>query len=376
MGRTIRSKVKAVRSLSAFLLVVLVSFQSHSQTAPTLKVTYSCSSVRLEKVIEHISKATGLYFVYSSDKISLNTPVTFSVKDQPVDQVLSLLGKQLNLSFKIHERHVAVTMNEVPLVHISNLPTQVKVIKDDNESIEDKSATIDLFANKNPEFFSLDSDHEKYLVQLPQDVNGILHPISTKYLSTPTNYLKSNWFMSVGSLVNDYSTGLEFQAGIQKFYAVYAPTWLRGDQFHGAYGAGSSFRLSDNFSLNTAYTFASWKQSQTIGNYFGNGPSYTMTSSIQHHQLKFMLQYSLNRKLSFRAGATFNQMNSVNQYKDNTVTGFLEMPYRHRPDYGKGPDNDFTTFRSTQVPPETTTRTFWVGWEASFSYKINFFRKP
>lgn len=379
MARTLLWKAKVAHSICAVLLIVLSGFHAKSQIAHTIKVTYSCKAVRLEKVIEHISEVTGLYFVYSSDKISLSTPVTLSVKDKPVDDVLSIIGSQINLSFKIHERHVAVKIVDAPIA--TAIARKIEIPKNVVEQIDaDKPTEVELLANRNPQFFSVQENKDRYLVQLHPSFNSnVVNRIPRQYLSSK-QYLKSNWFVVAGALVNDYSMGFEVQAGLRQAYLVFTPSWLRTDNYHGGLGIGSSFRLNDKFSVNPMYVYASLTQKQAYNNTFGGGPSYTVNSDIIHHQLKLMLQYSLTEKLNLRAGVIYNITSSINHYQyfhtseqGQYTYGVPQSTYYQEPPRysGLGPSH-----QTISQPTETVGANHWLGWEVSFSYKINFLRKP
>src|SRR6185369_10824618 len=100
------------------------------------------------------------------------------------------------------------------------------------------------------------------------------------------------------------STGIEMHAGIQKLYAVFSPSWMSNEKFHGAFGVGTELQFSKAFSLKTIYTYASLKESTTSGSANRNlsEPSYKVNTSVSHHQVKLMLQYVVNKNASFRAG--------------------------------------------------------------------------
>ncbi len=76
----------------------------------TQKVTLSESNASLEKVIEKISKQTGYTFLYEPKLLEKSIPVTLSVKEATLEQVLSLCFKNQPLSYKIFD--LTIVINE------------------------------------------------------------------------------------------------------------------------------------------------------------------------------------------------------------------------------------------------------------------------
>lgn len=383
MGRIIRWKGTVVHSILA-LAFMTCCFPVVAQSLRNVRITYTCQSLSLEKVMEHLSDRTGLYFVYSSDKIAVGSPVTLRVKDKPLEEVLTDMGKQLNLSFKIHDRHIAITSNPVLMVALHVVP--LKKVQEPTAApkpIYTATTTVqpietsEFVTQRAVELPSLQEKNNKYMAPLRPYLDAArLKRVPLKYMKSAARKINSGWFVSGGTLINDYSLGFEVQAGFRSAYLVFSPAWMQGKQLHEAWGIGSSIPVSERLSINPVYTYASLKSSETVTPSITNSFAYQSTSTGYHHQLKLMLQYAVNRNINFRAGATFN----ISQ------TNFKYQPIDNRPVFTSNminsqPWEDHYNNHITMEPrtiksiPDVTTNRFWLGWEASVSYRINFLRK-
>lgn len=382
MVKNIRWKETVVRSIFA-LWFMTIGFQVMAQAIRNAKITYTCQSLSLEKVMEHLSERTGLYFVYSSDKIAANSLVTLCVKDKPVEEVLSDIGQQLNLSFKVYDRYI--TIKSSPVV-VSSLP--VVPLKKTSEPILSPQPVYTAAATSQPieisefvtqravEMPSLQDKNEKYIAPLRPYLDAArLKRVPLKYIKSAARKVNSGWFVSGGTLVNDYSLGLEVQAGFRSAYVVFSPTWMQGKQLHEAWGFGSSLPLSDKLALNPVYTYASLKTSEIITPSITNAFAYRSSSTGYHHQLKVMLQYALNKNIHFRAGASFNVSQSNFKCEPLDKPSFNTNMMNHKPGEDHVVNRPFVEPPIMKTIPDATVNRFWVGWEASVSYRINFFRK-
>src|SRR6478736_7428690 len=175
MARSIFWRDKGACNFVAVVLALLAAIHVNAQSIQLSKITYTCKSVNLETVINDLSKLTGVNFVYSSNKIAISTPVTFSVKDRSLNDVLALIGKQLNISFKIQDQHITVRSNGVPLsvplvapVSVSKIQLPIAI-----EANREMLATTKPFLPYNSEkmrraiaFSPNNDDASKYLVKL------------------------------------------------------------------------------------------------------------------------------------------------------------------------------------------------------------------
>lgn len=381
-GRVVRN--------SAALIIVLVAFTwANAQSLRSKQITFCCSSSNFETIIEDLSKVTGVHFVYSSNKIQTSQPITIAVKNKPLGEVLDVLSKQMNLSFKIQEHYITVKPNGVQflsapieLVSLKKTiaPHQLKSSDQNSDKTERPLGKFVVEKMKSAtELPSNNEDITPYVAKLkPYFDPTFMKKVPIQYLKSTAKklHVDNNWFVTVGAVVNDYSAGMEVQAGLGHAYVVFSPTWLRDNQYHGALGLGTSLKFSNFFSFRPVYSYASMKETKMdhVNAVFVKSPSYQVNTTTNHHQLKLMLQYDVSKKMKFRIGPTFNQSRSASNFQQlETIYHRTAPPQYNSQSYdgGSGPRSVFYS-PAAQSPNEVISNKFWVGWEASFSFRINF----
>ena len=99
-------KLVLIMNLTAILL--LCGSLTLSAAGFSQKVTLSAKEVKLEKVFKEIKKQTGYGFLYTFELLDKAKPVTLSVKDAELEDVLALVFDQQPLTFNILEKTVVV----------------------------------------------------------------------------------------------------------------------------------------------------------------------------------------------------------------------------------------------------------------------------
>ena len=99
-------KLLLIMNLTAILL--LCGSLTLSAAGFSQKVTLSAKEVKLEKVFKEIKKQTGYGFLYTFELLDKAKPVTLSVKDAELEDVLALVFDQQPLTFNILEKTVVV----------------------------------------------------------------------------------------------------------------------------------------------------------------------------------------------------------------------------------------------------------------------------
>jgi len=382
--------VKVVRN-SAVLVVVMAAISlANAQSFQSKRITFCCKSSDFEKIIEDLSKAAGVHFVYSSNKIQTSRQITLAIKNKPLSEVLDAISNQLNVSFKIQENYVTVKPRGGQYQAASNELTSLKknftpppAQTPDQEFAGAEKPLGKLVVEKMSNATALpsnDGDITPYVTKLkPYFDPAFLKKVPIKYLKSTAKKLDidHHWFISAGALVNDYSGGMEIQAGHRFAYVVFSPTWLRDDQYHGGLGIGTSLQLYKVFSLRPVYTYASMKETKIdhSNSMFANSPGYQIKTSTDHHQFKLMLQYDISKNFKLRAGPTFNQSRTNTSYEATELSYRTSGP-QYNPQYippntGTGAHLVIRNNIGPTPAPVTLTK-FWVGWEASLSYRINF----
>lgn len=384
MARSLFSTVKGVLKISLIAIAAFSGFHAGAQSLLATPVTYSSKSVKLDKVIDDLSRMTGIYFVYSSNKIVANQPVSLTVTGQPLLEVLDLIGKQLNLSFKSEGRHVVIkSLPPVskPVAHTSKLRSDDIILATTAEQYVVPQRKYEIPPQIQPAVpatSNLSSPNEylqKSIIRLQSYFDSTtLSNVPVQYVRRINrHFLNRGWFISVGPVFNDYSSGFELQAGLPHMFAIYAPTWISMEKFHGAYGIGSSVQISEKFSFNPSYLFARVKESETF-NYYGV-PPFREDVTMDHHQVKFMLQYNHVKVISLRAGVTLNASKSTYDYQIAEKVFFISRGMRLTDIGLPGKTVEYNPVNvGTSIPSREASR-LWIGWEVSLSYRINFLKK-
>jgi hypothetical protein len=195
------------------------------------------------------------------------------------------------------------------------------------------------------------------------------------------------WFVSGGIRLSQYSGGAEFRAGIRSLYVVFSPGVIKGGRYHGAYGLGTSLLLKNNLSFNPMYTYFVLNQKADFSKALNgvNGETllsqYDLAFTAKHHQIKLLFQYSFSNNLSIHFGPVFNSLRTTYHLPQQIILNEVADPSTKlvgaRTDVGYGTsissDARFIK-RIGQYPPQTMR--LWLNWEASLSYKLNFFKRP
>ncbi|NMH27538.1 TonB-dependent receptor [Flavobacterium silvaticum] len=103
-----------VKLTTLLLLTCMFNLQA-STYAQKNRVTLNVNNVAIEKVIERIQQTTDFRFIYNVNDIDLARTVSISVKEKPVDFVLSQLFSGTGTSFKISDNQIILKKIDVPV---------------------------------------------------------------------------------------------------------------------------------------------------------------------------------------------------------------------------------------------------------------------
>jgi hypothetical protein len=355
--------------------------------ALTKKISLSYQDKRFHDVVEDLERVTGLHFIYSSNKIEVNGRVTLSAYHHTLDDVLTQLGKQMHLVFKVQGKYVVIkTLAAVPA--ISKLVSTAPASAQSSEPAADFSYPPSLIAN--PSFDTRDvSAATLSYPQVKKDLqtlqvyfdSGVLQKIPSHYIRKIGQRHRLGWFASGGLMMNDYSVGAVFQVGMRSLYFVTSSSWMSDSKYHGAYGLGSSIKLARNFSVNPAITFSPMRETSThTTNFYGHKIDENVRVKAGQWQMKWMVQYALGRHINLNFGPTFNRLHTsltrsdVSLSKFTQVAGFIGDAQGFSA-YGREPSTQpmvTTVVVMDSHEKHYETLQYWVGWEASVSYRINF----
>jgi hypothetical protein len=380
MAKSLFLTEKVVLSI---LLVFFLSFHTAlSQITPRASITYNFRDTSLESVFEYLAGTSGYNFIYSSTRIDIARPVTLTIKGQSIEEVLVLIGKQANVSFRIQDRHVIVKAAPQTVVVKPDAVVKPPSTSDNHRpslrSIDSPLITSvskgipprSIISNTSVLQSKLDRRISELQALLGPSVPRNIPPIYINRINY--NNRSHGWFASIGAYMNDRSTGLEFQAGLRYLYAVVQPRWSVERGVYGVYGLGNSFRLMRDFSFNTMYMFSGYTTNERVYPYNSPAllaPEFQLTQTFRHHQVKLAMQYAMSNNVTFRFGPVLNYQTTLTDLYPVSVatsyeTGFV---YRHADSQAA------VVYQNGQYFAKRSRTTLsWLGWEGSIAYRLNF----
>jgi hypothetical protein len=410
MAQCLPWKAKDVRRLIPAVLFLFLCQTAHAQymrTSYASKITLTSTGVQFKTLIDKLSGITGLHFIYSSNKIETSRLVSLSVKDKPLEEVLVLLGQQLNVAFTKRDKYVIIkTIDTAPATLAT---TQSFSRRPEFDKIYSAPKYTPLIASTDG-IYTASTDAPEPVAGKPiaasgeyfrkhlEDLRVYFDTSSLKRL--PEYELKkvnlktrhSGWFISAGFMMNDFAAGAELQAGVRSLYAVYNPAWLRTGKYYGAFGFGTSIMLSRNIAFTPVYTYGTVKQDERIK---VNMPRRTIEGEAELmaklHQVRFTFQYAITRNFNVRVGPTVSYMKAKYSVDKSNVVVFrrsnisapvifpafaLKTAGGYTGAYPAVPTQFVTEInRASAQSAVVEHKKYMLGWEASFSYRLNFFKK-
>jgi hypothetical protein len=386
MAGTLQLRARDVCSVVMVLVLWVAGMSSvHAQSIATRKVSCAFNATRLDEVIRHLSLEAGVSFIYSSNKTNLNKVVTLSVENRSLEETLSLIGSQLGVEFKMQGRYVMIKQLADTKPIVQSAPGKVPVARVSQTGLHAHSS----------EFYARSNNHltgnqltSRQL--LPAFVERLLPPLEPSYTMASVNIIPlaearkisansghAGWFLSVGTVLNDFSSGFELQAGARRAYFVFTPSWMSSGRFHGGYGLGTSIDLGNNLSFTPVYSLGTSQHSSTTRWHNSRGINELREKEKTiHHMMKLMVQYAITPSFIVKLGPTINHSNTtLDTYQTTTL-----VQRRSVVTSGIGDGGEATVVVVDQIDAsnksallsEQHMRNAWLGWEASIAFKVNF----
>jgi TonB-linked SusC/RagA family outer membrane protein len=110
--------------LSCFLLALLCSVISLTADAQTQKVSLNLKNAKRAAAIQALQKQTSMEFFYNEDELNKFAPVTLSIKDKTITEVLNIILEGTGMKFSIEKNVVVVSL---PVTQIGNPTLKIKV---------------------------------------------------------------------------------------------------------------------------------------------------------------------------------------------------------------------------------------------------------
>jgi hypothetical protein len=393
---------RATVASSVLLLFCVAAMGQSSAVKSGNELTISFYNQPLEKVLDEITRKTGIGFVYSANNIDPNQLISFTAAQQPLDEILRSLGHQINLSFKWFDDHVVVKKIQTMSGPVSITDHVRKINKTGKQELEE---IADDFVNRfdslviqasaeydyqqeteSPPFsFSTLSTNDKVSTRYKLD-SVILSSLSLRHQNKNRAF---SFFTSFGLYVNDHTyTGLEIRAGTRSLHGIFNASITNNNLQRVGYGLGTFFSSSSNhwiFSLD--YNLSRLKKTNDVvidGSHFRILMKDAIELTSTHHQVKLQANVSLSPNVSLRFGPSINILNTRYNFSDQEISASTDLLI-FRPFRPPLTVDLYQYLRATNtiIPPYTIFNSYspdlylntklWVGIEAGFNYRINFY---
>ncbi|HEY9049119.1 MAG TPA: STN domain-containing protein [Ohtaekwangia sp.] len=367
---------------------------------PVKGITITCTNTPFHVLVDKLSAITGLHFIYSSNEIDVDRPVSISVKEAPLEKVLLLLGNQMNLTFRKRDRYVIIKVVTVnPAIATTSKPisrqkTELDKVTAYMPMVVDNASYTASISRKPVTETPVSATTDTYFTRHLEDFHIYFDSTSLRKLP-PREIRKINlksrhrsWYIAGGFMINDYAIGTELQAGLRSLYVVVNPSWLKRDgKYYGAYGLGTSLLLTRNFSFTPVYTYGTIREKRNFEvSTFHKTIENDIKLSSRHHQVKLMFQLAVTPNINIRFGPSIGYLKTKFSMRNTNVFVIDRTKVAGQPMDGGAPG--FKTSYSTAPAMHSimevvrtsennfTASKVMVGWETSITYRINFFRRP
>ena len=109
-----KSKLFRIMKTTVFILLVFVynSFAISSYSQAT-KLNIDLKDVTVKDVLTNIENQSEFYFMYEASKVDVNRRVSISVEGKVINEILDELFEDVNVSYRINNRQIALRTDEV-----------------------------------------------------------------------------------------------------------------------------------------------------------------------------------------------------------------------------------------------------------------------
>lgn len=384
MGGILHLRERDVCRVCMVLVLWMTGMSVYAQSVSARKVSCAFSETRLDEVIRHLSQEAGVSFIYSSNKTDLGSVVTLSVENRALEETLSIIGSQVNIEFRIQGRYVIIKPSEARIAPqniakqsiAGKVPVKARRTSDVVAFYPASSPTVSRL------WIPAFAERELPPAFEPAFTQTVVSPVTQlEARSVAARVPHAGWYFSVGPVINDHSSGLEFQAGIRSAYLVFTPAWMSSGRYRSAFGVGTSLSLGRNLALTPIYLLGESNGSTSTRWRTGQGiTELKLTEKTIHHQVKLLVQYAVAPSVMVKLGPTINQSTTTYDWYQTTSVIQRRSVISATPDPGgiggAGGnvvivDEIMSSSRPSFIS-EQRVRRAWIGWEASVAVKINF----
>lgn len=377
-------KEKVVLSIGLWMLLnsYVISAQSIPPNRTNTRITFSCQNIRLEEALQRLSLKAGVFFIYSSSWLEADKLVSIKATHQPLPEVLDMIGRSLQLTFRYKGKYVIVKRNE-PQKKI-----QWQVSQPEKQEVVIASADLSgtLPAFKKPDLtipvFTPITPPAKPLFQYQKPV---LDTMSLLSVIQPKDQLRKNWFVAGGLLFNDFVYGgIEFRGGYRSVFTVFNTSLTKEGFYRAGYGVGIRLPSSNKkLSYTVIYTYAQLKAEKKM--VVHKGRYHTLVESgyklfVRHNQIRIGLQYTLTSRLNLHLGTSWNFTDTYYQPKlfvaKAVHTRIMVLQRNNTPENAihiasKSLSPAPATVTGSALPVYHTPN-MWLGWELGIFYRFQF----
>jgi hypothetical protein len=374
MIRALSSKARVVlnATLAAFVFS-LAAPDVFAQNILEKKIVLNFQGIAFSDALQEIEHDAGVHFIYSSNVVEPGRKISYTASVS-LKTLFEHLGKEMNLEFKAQSNYIivrrAALIPSPPTLALRSkkmepaLAEQASVVGNVQPHVDNNQGSLsyDLAARIHREYlFRKDSLRlKKTMLEISQ--------------GTKSGRAKSKFYAAGGLFLNDFSGGVEIQAGMRSLYGVFNTSFAEGDYLRIGVGAGTNFHLFKKFSVSPVYTFASLKQIGPNGITPIVDDGYRVNA--QHHQLKLMVEYPITKNFTVKAGPAFNYI-KLNMTREPEILLYNNRgPARANAGSQNGPGSAVFTGRQQTTRPASAgnyeVMKSWIGFEAGLYYSLNF----
>jgi hypothetical protein len=305
------------------------------------------------------------------------------IKQQPVHEVLEVLGATMNVSFRREGNYVIVKPLNKPIHSISGAKTVSLQRKELVETKPSSAASANLknsrvYTNFNQHSISPELLRKNLLFCNP--ANTVIDSFAIqRYPLQITNPRPRRFiFTSFSLIANEYSGGIEIHAGLPALYAVINGGLMRDGYFRNGYGIGTSIKIKPRITLTPIYTFATLKQQQDF--VADEAVKLVIKDGLKlvgrHHQAKFLFQIQAFENIRIHLGPSVNFLKTSYTYPKDVLLYEVSSVAQPAPSGGYYGKSKIGIIRSFYYTPPSDYSTFksWIGFEAGISYAVKFSR--
>ncbi|MGQ7868816.1 SusC/RagA family TonB-linked outer membrane protein [Sunxiuqinia sp. sy24] len=127
--------------LTSFILLITFVHVSASVYSQQPKLNVSCKNGTVREVLRDLEDQSGYFFMYRNEEIDTDRKVNIEIQEQSIEEVLSQLFNNANVSYEIHNRQI-ILMNKDRLTQSNLIEVSGKVTDQSGQPIPGVSVIV------------------------------------------------------------------------------------------------------------------------------------------------------------------------------------------------------------------------------------------